>query len=166
VRPLVVTLAIDDPAQHRFDDERRRYFPADRYQVGAHLTLFHALPGEEIDTAARDLHRCTGASFELTVTDVISLGRGVAYLLASSDLVTRHRQLQRSWRDMLTAQDRQPLRPHITVQNKVAPDVARSTLAALRGIFTPFAVNAIGYDVWRYDGGPWSHVTRIPFESP
>ena len=39
---------------------------------------------------------------------------------------------------MLTAQDRQGFRAHVTIQNKVTPEVARSTLAALSAVFTPF----------------------------
>ena len=45
-RPLVVTLALDDDAQARLDALRRTHFPSDRNVVPAHVSLFHALPGE------------------------------------------------------------------------------------------------------------------------
>ena len=42
--PFILTLTLDPQAQARFDALRARHFPADRLFVGAHVTLFHALP--------------------------------------------------------------------------------------------------------------------------
>ena len=50
--PLLVTLALDPAAFAFFDESRRRWFPADRNLVPAHLTLFHRLPGSELATLA------------------------------------------------------------------------------------------------------------------
>jgi hypothetical protein len=53
-RPLVLTLGLDAIATARFEALRRAHFPPDRLVVGAHLTLFHALPGQhEPDVAER-----------------------------------------------------------------------------------------------------------------
>src|SRR6476469_7699644 len=46
-RPLIVTLLLDDAAQQRFDALRTAHFPAERNHLAAHVTLFHALPGEQ-----------------------------------------------------------------------------------------------------------------------
>ena len=54
-RPLVLTLRMDEAAQARFDRERAAWFPAGRTAVGAHLTLFHALPGALRDRVEADL---------------------------------------------------------------------------------------------------------------
>lgn len=161
--PLVVTLRLDDAAQARFEAERRRWFPPGRTQVGAHLTLFHALPGE-LETAVRaELQRAAVPAFEMGVASVMPLGRGVAYRFDSPPLVTLHQALQRRFDEHLTPQDRQPLRPHVTVQNKVSPAEARATLTVLRRSFRPFVARATGFALWRYEGGPWTHLDDVDF---
>ena len=49
----------------------------------------------------------------------------------------------------------------MTLQNKVEPAVARSTVESLRAGFVPSDVVALGFDLWRYDGGPWTHLERF-----
>ncbi len=44
--PLVVTAELDAHAHALFEGLRKQHFPPERAQVGAHLTLFHALPGD------------------------------------------------------------------------------------------------------------------------
>lgn len=163
-RPLVITLAIEDAAQRRFDDERRRLFPPGRTEVGAHVTLFHAVPGDLEEQVRTDLGNAAGPAFPVGVAGVLPLGRGAAYALASTELARRHRALQQLWWDHLTRQDQQGFRPHITVQNKVEPAEARATVAGLRQAFNPFEVRAEGFVLWRYDGGPWTELARIPFQ--
>jgi 2'-5' RNA ligase len=163
-RPLVVTLALEDGAQQRFDRERRALFPPGRTAVGAHVTLFHALPGAERARVQSDLRSAARrAPFEVAVTGPASLGRGVAYRLASEDLGALHADLRAAWLAWLTPQDRQPFRPHVTVQNKVSPEEARATLERLAAGFTAYDVWACGLALWRYDGGPWTLLAREPF---
>jgi 2'-5' RNA ligase len=164
-RPLVVTLALDEAAQRRFDRERAALFPPGRTAVGAHVTLFHALPGAEsarVEADVREAVRRPG--FDVEVTGVMFLGRGAAYRLESPSLMELHGTLRARWEQLLTAQDRQPFRPHVTVQNKVAPQEARATVVRLRGCFAPVTVRATGVTVWRYDGGPWSRLADHPFD--
>ncbi|SHH43328.1 2'-5' RNA ligase [Jatrophihabitans endophyticus] len=163
MRSLVVTVRLDDETQQRFERERARWFPAGRTQVGAHVTLFHAVPGELRDDVETDLHDVTGPPFDVAVTGVRSLGRGAAYVLHSDELTRRHATLQRAWWPHLTRQDRQPFRAHVTVQNKVDPATARRTVAELQAAFAPFPVAALGWSLWRYDGGPWTHLIDVPF---
>ncbi len=164
-RPLVLTLRLDDATQARLDRERAAFFPPGRTAVGAHVTLFHALPGwgrPEVETVLQG-HRSL-PPFRVAVTEPFSLGRGVAYGLRSTELEALHRVLQDRWRDRLTAQDRQRLRAHVTVQNKVTPEVARETLARLRAAYVPVEATALGLELWRYDGGPWTPLGRHDFE--
>lgn len=163
MNPLVLTLAVDDAAQAHFDAERTRLFPAGRTQVGAHVTLFHAVPGELEAQVRNDLVQACRPTFAVGVAGVLPLGRGVAYALASPELTRRHRALQQQWWPHLTAQDRQGFRPHITVQNKVSPAEARSTLALLRRTFRPYEIDATGFVLWRYDDGPWTELARFDF---
>lgn len=161
-RPLVVTLALPEDVQERLDGLRREWFPSGRTAVGAHLTLFHAVPGDLEDQVRVDLAEVAAPGpVALRFTGVTSLGRGAAYAVESPDLARRHAELQRLWWPHLTRQDQQRLRAHVTLQNKVEPAVARTTVETLRASFHPSDVDAPGFDLWRYDGGPWTHLARF-----
>lgn len=165
-RPLIVTLQLDDEAQQRFEALRTELFPAGRTAVGAHVTMFHALPAHLRQDIEDELGRlAASATFPVRVTQVFPLGRGVACRLDADEAQTLHRRLQQRWRSELTRQDAQPFRPHVTVQNKVTPEVARATLDRLRAGFRPETVTAVGLELWRYDGGPWTLLRRWPFGS-
>ena len=163
-RPFVVTLEIDDEAQDRFDRERAALFAPGRTQVGAHVTLFHAVPGaaEPAVLAALAAAAAAREPFPVEVVELMPLGRGVAYRLRSAELLALHAELRRAWWDQLSPQDRQGFRPHVTVQNKVSPELAGLTLTRLRQGFAPFLVTARALRLWRYDGGPWTHHQRLP----
>jgi 2'-5' RNA ligase len=160
--PLIVTAVLDPLSQQRFDDLRRRHFPPERNHLAAHVTLFHALPGEQEDAVRADLADVVAGAYDVEVTGVRFLGRGVAYELGSPDLQRVRGELARRWAAWLTPQDRQGFRPHVTVQNKVAPDVARRLHGDLAASFTPSVVRAEGLALWRYLGGPWEPAARFP----
>ena len=163
-RPLVVTLEIDAEAQARFDRERAGLFAPGRTQVGAHVTLFHAVPASIEPAVFTDLTEVAAACqpFVIQVPELAPLGRGVAYRLRSAELDGLHRRLRSRWQQQLSPQDRQGFRPHVTVQNKVSPEVAAATLAALRERFAPFEITAQALRLWRYQGGPWTFRARFP----
>ena len=167
-RPLVVTLLLDSPAQERFEAQRAELFPRGRTAVGAHVTLFHALPGPLRRDVEDELARLTADTppFPVGVTEVFPLGRGVAYRLVAPAAELVHRRLADRWRPHLTRQDAQPFRPHVTVQNKVEPDVAKATLDRLRSSFRPHTTAGVGLELWRYDGGPWTLLRRWRFGTP
>jgi len=156
--PLILTLTLDAASQTFFDDQRQKYFPAKINYLGAHLTLFHALPGGEeaaIGAYLAEVAAGQPGPLPLQVTGLKFMGRGVMYTLHNPDLPALHRRLQREWQPWLTAQDGQGLRPHITVQNKVDPAVARALLTELEAGFQPFEVQGTGLALWAYRGGPW-----------
>ncbi len=161
----MLTLALDEAAQSRFESERQRYFPAERNQIPAHLTLFHTLPeGEE---TASTLAQAASArtAFAMRVEHVRSIGRGVAYFLDAPPAIALHRHLSGLFAEQLSAQDRQGFRPHVVVQNKVDTQTARETLAVLQARFAPWTVRATGLDLWQYLGGPWKHLRRFEFQN-
>ncbi|CAA9360562.1 MAG: FIG00800187: hypothetical protein [uncultured Nocardioidaceae bacterium] len=163
-RPLVISLRLDAAAQARFERERAELFPPGRTQVGAHLTLFHAVPGAQYDAVVGTLAEVIRRPpLALRVTGLKLLGRGVAYALESPELRQLHASWQRQWMAHLTRQDRQPLQPHVTVQNKVAPETARATLARLQAGFIPLEVRGTAVELWRYDGGPWTPIEDFGF---
>jgi len=162
--PLIVTLLLEPSAQERFDRLRAAHFPADRNHLAAHVTLFHALPGAEVDLVAADLASAANRpAFDVAVSGVRSLGRGVAYTLDAPELTALRASLARAWSSMLTPQDRQRHAPHVTVQNKVEPAVARALLDRLTAEFVPYRVGARGLGLWRYLGGPWAPVAEYEF---
>ena len=162
--PLIVTLALHADDQARFERLRRLHFPAGRNMIPAHVTLFHHLPGQEIEAVWDAIEaRCTMPPFSVTVPGLRFLGRGVAYALESSELTALRAGLAREWDGWLTPQDRQGWRPHVTIQNKAPPEEARALHANLQAAFAPFAVRAEGLDLWRYLGGPWEQQSRHPF---
>lgn len=162
--PLVLTLALNPEAEQFFDTLRQRHFPPERNFLKAHLTLFHHLPQapqirHDIETHCRQQENIT-----LQVTDVVSLGRGVAYKLESPVLQNIHKQLQQQWQAWLTPQDKQKLWPHVTVQNKVPPEEVRALLHQLQQAFAPFNVQGTGLRLWKYLGGPWELAQTYLFE--
>lgn len=167
MQPLIVSLVLDPAAQGRFDALRRAHFPPERLVVGAHVTLFHALPGEQEQAVREGLEQAAAReAFDVTVARVQSLGKGVAYALRSDVLTAVHRELQRAWQPWLTRQDAQGLSAHVTVQNKVTPERARRLHAELTASFAPHDVGAEGLALWRYAGGPWEPVATYGFGLP
>ena len=166
-QPLIVTLLLDEEAQQRFDRLRAAHFPPERNFLRAHVTLFHALPGDELATVDADLAAAAARpAFDVAVTGVRNLGRGVAYTLASAELAGLRAGLVAGWAPWLTPQDRQRHAPHVTVQNKVEPAVARALHADLAAAFVPEEVPARGLALWRYLGGPWEPVAEHLFTGP
>jgi hypothetical protein len=157
-------MGLDDASQERLDGLRRSHFPAERNIVPAHVSLFHALPGDHVVQVLADVERAARRpTFAVRVEGVQRLGRGTAVRVRAPELADVHALLAAAWQPWLTPQDRQPLRAHVTVQNKVPPEQARGTAALLEATLEPWTAEAVGIDVWHYVGGPWSHVRRVAF---
>ena len=165
--PLILTAALHPEDQARFDQLREHHFPPEHNHIPAHLTLFHHLPGSELDLIQAFLTAASAIqpTFDIAVTALRSLGRGVAYTLGAPALLTLRAAIARHWHDQLTPQDRQGWRPHITIQNKVTPAEAATLLATMQAAFTPFSVRAQGLTLWHYQGGPWTLASRHDFLS-
>jgi 2'-5' RNA ligase superfamily len=162
--PLILSAVLDAPVQQRLDALRRTHFPPERNHLDAHVTLFHHLPGDEEDAVARAVAaaaRCPAPSVD--VTGLRSLGRGVAVVLISPELARIRAGLARAWAPWLTPQDRTKRDLHVTVQNKVAPEAARTLLSELTTGFVPERTRAVALALWRYRGGPWEPVARFAF---
>ena len=163
--PLILTLRFDDAAFARLDSLRRAHFPAERNHIPAHLTLFHALPGEAMEEVLSGLRFACAATapMALRFTGPRSLGRGVALEVASPELVALRRALAAGWSHMLTRQDAGGFRPHVTVQNKVSAEAAAALLAGMAAGFEPWEARGEGLLLWHYRGGPWEAAASIPF---
>lgn len=161
----VLTLRLDGRSQAHFEALRQRYFPPERNQIPAHLSLFHSLPDDDATVRALEAEAGEQTSFQLAVTGVRSLGKGVAYRLSSPALMALHHRLAETFSEHLTPQDRQPFQPHIVVQNKATPAAARILLEQLERQFVPLDVEAVGLDLWNYLGGPWALARTFLFST-
>ena len=159
----ILTLRMDAESQASFSRMRELYYPPERNWIGAHLTLFHALPDDEAMWAAMRGLAARYPAFRMEVTGLRSLGKGVAYRLSSPPLMELHAGLSALAQRSLTAQDRERFQPHVVVQDKVTPAAARELLGKLEREFVSFGVAAEGLDVWEYLGGPWRHRETMLF---
>ena len=162
--PLILALTLDTNSQQYFNALRRKHFPPERNYLDAHLTLFHHLPAGEmriIEAISNVVYNCD--KLQVLVTGVKSIGNGVAFVMECAQLQAMHKQLQQQWEPWLIPQDRQKLWPHITVQNKVNPVVAKQLKDKLEQEFTPFEVTGTGLSLFEYQGGPWKFVREFEF---
>ena len=163
--PLIVTALLGARDQAHFDRLRTAHFPPERNRLGAHLTMFHAIP-HMLEDELR--HRLAGLASELapphaTVSGLMNLGGGVAYRIVSDDLDAIRADLGDAFRGHLTQQDSHGWRPHITVQNKVTAAEAHALHDQLALGFTPRPLAIAGLAYHHYEGGPWRLGRRYPF---
>lgn len=163
--PVIVT-ALFAAADFAFlDGLRRTHFPPERNVLPAHLTLFHHLPPSALPELSRRLTEATHGQRapKARLAAVMSLGRGVAFRVESAGLEELRAGLAEAFSGLLTPQDAAAWRPHVTVQNKVDPAVARALKAELEAGFRPRPLAIAGLASWRYRGGPWAPIRRHMF---
>lgn len=143
---------------------RRKHFPPERNVIDAHITLFHHLPPmAEAEILQRMKMLCRLPPPPATLVGVLNLGRGVAFRLESPALLAMRQELAEAFAGLLTPQDQQKPRLHITIQNKVDSATARMLFDELTASFHPRAFGITGLTAWRYLGGPWELIRAIPF---
>lgn len=161
---LIVTAEMAPQDCAWLDQLRRAHYPADRNQLPAHLTMFHALPPSAEAEARSTLARLSRQpSPRASVEGLMDLGGGVALRVVSADLDRIRAGLAADFHGLLSAQDAGGWRPHVTIQNKVAPKVARALIALLEPDLRsrPLAISGLG--LHRYLGGPWQELAIYRF---
>ncbi len=154
--PLIVTALMGDMDFAYFDGLRRQHYPPDRNVLRAHLTLFHHLPMSIERELTTHLRQVTKDPAPLaSITGLMSLGQGVAFRVRSEELDAIRADIADRFSALLIPQDKAGWRPHVTVQNKVEPPVARGLLGVLERSFTPRPMQITGIAIWHYLGGPW-----------
>jgi 2'-5' RNA ligase len=155
--PIIVTATLGAQDHAYLDGLRRQHFPPERNQLAAHLTLFHHLPpdvGPELKRRLSELTRGRPAP-QAWLGGVMSLGRGVAFRVESPQLEDIRADLADAFASLLIPQDRAGWRPHVTIQNKVQPAVARALHEQLAAEFQRRPLAIAGLASWWYRGGPW-----------
>ena len=162
--PLIVTAELAPEDFAWLDALRRHHFPPERNQLAAHLTMFHALPPSaegEVRHALKSLS--TERPPRAFISSVMNLGGGVAFRIASEELDRMRAEIADHFHGLLTAQDAAGWSAHVTIQNKVAPRVARALIDALGATYDRRPVKISGLGLHRYLGGPWETLHVYPF---
>lgn len=162
--PVIVT-ALMGPSDFGWANGIRcRHFPPERNHIPAHISLFHHLPPARLDELTqmmRDL--ATEPPPQARLSQVMLLGRGVAFRVESPDLLAMREHIAQAFEHDLIPQDQGSPRLHITVQNKVEPAVAKALHVALSVDFRPRPLTITGLAAWYYLGGPWELATQAKF---
>ena len=161
---LIITAEIAPRDLAWMDELRRTHYPPERHRVPAHLTIFHALPPSAESEVRRALARIAAdPPPRASIDGLMDLGGGVAFRVVSNGLDRIRLELGQHLRGLLGAQDSGGWRPHITIQNKVAPKQARALKARLESDFRPRSLAIAGLGMHRYLEGPWERVAVFPF---
>jgi hypothetical protein len=161
---LIVTAEIAPRELAWLDQLRRTYYPAERNRLPAHLTMFHALPPSAEGEVRRALSRFgSERPPQASIEGLMDLGGGVAFRIVSTDLDRIRRELATDFHGLLSAQDAGGWRPHVTIQNKVAPKDARALITRLDADFRPRPLAISGLGLHRYLGGPWEQLAVYSF---
>lgn len=163
--PLILTVKMDSESFDFFTALRDKYFPPERNYLKAHLTLFHQLPGEQLDEIEDYLKITASRQFEfpLQFQEAQFIGRGTIITVESPALTSLRNKLANQWNDWLSQQDRQKFNPHVTVQNKAAEDEARRVFEQFQGTWQPRGGTATALQLWHYKDGPWQLANEFDF---
>ncbi len=144
---------------------RRAHFPPERNFLDAHITLFHHLPPSHLPEIKSRLAALAGECRRPVahLTEVMMLGRGVAYRVESHELLSIRDELAEDFCGLLIPQDQARPRLHITVQNKVEPATAKALHADLSATFRPRPLVISGLAAYYYQGGPWDRIGAWSF---
>jgi hypothetical protein len=150
--PLLITAELPSDVFAWADALRRADYPPERNRLGAHVTLFHGLP----PSAEGEVERLLGElaalpAPEARITGLMDLGRGTAFALDSPALLTLHARMAERLHGVIQQKDARPLRPHVTIQNKVSRTDAQTLQVELaRGPWPePFRLRGLGLSHWR-----------------
>lgn len=164
-QPLILTLKLDEETQEYFNHLRQKHFPPERNYLDAHLTMFHHLPGEELINICNTLEEISAefSPFEIKFPNWRFLGKGVAADVEAKELLDLRKELAATWQDRLTRQDSQKFKPHITIQNKVEPEIAKRLFEEFSANEKPAEGCGKGLQLWNYLGGPWELESEFLF---
>ncbi len=162
--PVLITAELPRDVLSWADGLRRSHYPPERNRLQAHVTLFHGLPPSAQGEARRLLAECARAAPpEAMVAGLMDLGQGTAFAVESPEMEAIHAELVERLHGLVQQKDTQPLRLHITIQNKVAVGEARALQAELARSFRPRGFRFRGFGLYLWQGELWRPECVIPF---
>ena len=163
--PIIVTALFGKADFAYLNTLRRRYYPAERNLVDAHLTLFQHLPpsaSEELNSRLNAETRGVRAP-EAQLSKVMSLGTGVAFGVDCTELAAMRERMADAFMGLLMPVDQRPWNPHVTIQNKVTPAKADQLREEFLQNFKPRPLEITGLACWLYRNGPWEALSKHRF---
>ena len=161
---LIVTAELGPGDFSWIEGLRRAHYPPERNHVPAHLTMLHALPpSAESELRARLARLVRQPRPAATIAGLMDLGGGIAFRVVSPELDRIREELAEELHGLLEARDSVGWRPHVTIQNKVAPKIARALKDSLERSLAPRPLAISGLAVHRYLDGPWEKLAAYPF---
>lgn len=162
--PLLITAELPGDVLAWADGLRRAHYPPERNRLRAHVTLFHALPPSSEGEVRRLLAALAKEPApEARLGGLMNLGRGTAIDIHSPGMVAMHGHLAGRLAGLLTRQDAQKLRLHVTVQNKVTPEAARALQAELQAQLPEWPFRFRGLGLYAWEEGLWRELRVYPF---
>jgi len=163
--PFIVTAELPPDILAWADGLRRAHFPPERNKLVAHVTLFHAFAPSLRDELRRVLAAVAArhAPPRARLEGLMPLGRGTALAIRSPGMLAIRQRIADHFHGALTAQDQHAPRLHITIQNKVTPEAAKTLQKELvPGLpVREFAFAGLGLHLYR--GTHWDLLGKWPF---
>jgi hypothetical protein len=162
--PLIVTADFATSDFAWLEGLRRAHYPAEQNRVPVHLTMFQGLPPSAADEVRHQLalHSAEPPP-RASLAGLMNLTGGVAFRVVSDELESIREAIADHFHGLLCAPDAAGWRPHITIQNKVAPRQAKALIEELERDFRPRPLGIAGLSVHRYRGGPWETLATYKF---
>lgn len=162
--PLLVTAELPPDVLAWADGLRRAHYPPERNRLRAHVTLFHALPHfieDELLDVLRDLARAAPPA--AVIEGLMKLGGGTALAVDCPAMVELHGRIAGRMHGLLTQQDTAARRLHITIQNKVTLEQARTLQAALEPDLRPVRFRFPAFGLYAWEDSLWRPIKVVPF---
>jgi hypothetical protein len=123
----------------------------------------HLPPSLESELRQRLREATRGPPPHAQAAGLLDLGSGVAVRIVSPGLEAIRAALAEAFEGLLVPQDAAGWRPHVTIQNKVAPAEARALRICLTAGFRRRAISLDGLAVFAYREGLWRPASRHMF---
>jgi len=169
----VLTLLTDDAHQKRMTALRKNYFPPKLNKLGAHLTLFHALPESKLESTIIPTIKRVSAEwqpFSVNAAKPFRMKKGIAISVPKNqggDLAQKvHGALLGAWEGegWLSEQDAGGMRAHYTIMNKVDDEgEVADAMEEVSGSWKGDRGTVVGLGLWRYERGYWKWVEAFEF---
>lgn len=158
---MLITAELPEEVFAWADSLRRAHYPPERNRLGAHVTLFHALPPSAGDAVRSIMTRMSRRPPpKARVSGLMDLGSGTALAIDCPELEALHAEMAESLYGLTQPKDSRPLRLHITVQNRVSPGAARQLQKELARDLEPlpFRFHGLGLSLWHRELWRLAHV--------